>query len=121
LSGKYPMKTKLKTVSKVQLASIARAIVDAANPLKVILFGSQSRGTADEDSDIDLMVIGEKPKDKPWSRRKAVGDIRRSLPASDIPIDILFYTPDEVLRWKETTNHVVRQAFNEGDVLYERS
>lgn len=114
------MKTKPTTVTKRQLAAISKAIVDVANPLLVILFGSQSRGTANNNSDIDLLVIGERPANKPWSRRKAVGDIRRSLPASNIPVDILFYTPDEVLRWKDTTNHVVRQAFNEGDVLYER-
>jgi uncharacterized protein len=114
------MKTKLTTVTKGQLAAISKAIVDVANPLLVILFGSQSRGTANNNSDIDLLVIGERPTNKPWSRRKAVGDIRRSLPTSSIPVDILFYTPDEVQRWKDTTNHVVRQAFNEGDVLYER-
>jgi len=114
------MKTKLTTVTKGQLATISKAIVEAANPLLVILFGSQSRGTANSDSDIDLLVVGERPTDKPWSRRKTVGDIRRSLPRLNIPVDILFYTPDEVLRWKDTTNHVVRQAFDEGDVLYER-
>lgn len=114
------MKTKLTTVTKSQLAAISKAIVDVSHPLKVILFGSQSRGTANDNSDIDLLVIGDRPENKPWSRRKTVGNIRRSLPASNIPIDILFYTPEEVLRWKDTTNHVVRQAFHEGDVLYER-
>jgi len=114
------MEARRTTVTKAQLAAISKSIVEVANPLLVILFGSQSRGTANSNSDIDLLVIGERPVNKPWSRRKAVGDIRRSLPTSNIPVDILFYTPDEVLRWKDTTNHVVRQAFNEGDVLYER-
>ncbi len=114
------MKTNLTTVTKGQLATISKAIVEVANPLLVILFGSQSRGTANNNSDIDLLIVGERPANKPWSRRKAVGVIRRSLPALSVPVDILFYTPDEVRRWKDTTNHVVRRAFNEGDVLYER-
>ena len=110
----------MKTVTNEQLGKIAKAIVNTANPLRVILFGSQSRGTANGNSDIDLLVIGERPANEPWSRRREVGNIRRSLPSLDIPVDILFYTPDEVLRWKDTTNHVVREAFAEGDVLYER-
>lgn len=108
------------TVTKDQLGSIAKAIVGVANPMLVILFGSQSRGTAGKNSDIDLLVVGERPTNKIWSRRRAVGDIRRSLPSMNIPVDILFYTPEEMLRWKDTTNHVIRKALTEGDVLYER-
>lgn len=92
-----------------------------ADPLLVILMGSRSRGTENEDSDIDLLVIGERPMDKTWSRRRAVGDIRRSLPKMDIPVDILFFTPEEVSHWRDATNHVIHRALNEGAVLYERS
>ena len=110
----------MATVTSEQIGKIAKAIVVAANPLLVILFGSQSRGTADNGSDIDLLIVGERPANGSWSRRREVGNIRRSLPSLNIPIDILFYTPDEVRRWKDTTNHVVHEAFTEGDVIYER-
>jgi predicted nucleotidyltransferase len=39
------------------LPEILRRIVDAYQPLQVYLFGSEARGDADEDSDIDLAVI----------------------------------------------------------------
>ena len=49
----------MATVTKDQLGKIAKAIVSIANPYLVIMFGSQSRGTANINSDIDLLVIGD--------------------------------------------------------------
>ena len=40
---------------------ITRRIVAAANPVKVILFGSQARGAAYAGSDLDLLVIERDP------------------------------------------------------------
>jgi predicted nucleotidyltransferase len=39
------------------LPEILRRIVDAYRPIEVYLFGSEARGDAGEDSDIDLAVI----------------------------------------------------------------
>jgi predicted nucleotidyltransferase len=111
----------MKTVSRDQLAAIADAIRRVANPRLVILFGSQARGTANEHSDIDLLIVGDRPLGEAWSRRREIGRIRRNLPPTRIPIDILFFTPEEVRRWRDTTNHVISEAFQEGEVLYERS
>ena len=108
------------TVSSDTLASLAERIVDLANPHRVILFGSQARGTANEHSDIDLLIIGDRSSGEAWSRRREIGRIRRGLPLSLVPIDILFFTPDEVEKWRYTTNHVVSQALREGKILYER-
>ncbi len=35
-------------------------------------------------------------------------------------MDILVYTPDEIEKWRETTNHIVTEALESGKVLYER-
>jgi len=108
------------TVSNDQLASLAERIIDLANPRQVILFGSQARGTAKEDSDIDLLIIGDRSSGETWSRRREIGRIRRGLPLIGVPIDILFFTPQEVEKWRNTTNHVVSEALREGRVIYER-
>ena len=39
------------------LPEILRRVVDAYRPMQVYLFGSEARGDAGEDSDIDLAVI----------------------------------------------------------------
>ena len=108
------------TVSTDQLASLAERIIDLANPRQVILFGSQARGTARENLDIDLLIIADRSSDAKWSRRREIGRIRPGLPFLGVPIDILFFTPDEVDKWRDTTNHVVSEALREGKVIYER-
>jgi len=108
------------TVSNDQLASLADRIIRLVNPRQVILFGSQARGTAKEGSDIDLLIVGDRSTEETWSRRREIGRIRRNLPFMGVPIDILLFTPEEVERWRHTTNHVVSEALREGKVLYER-
>ena len=103
-----------------QLSSLADKIVDVVQPLQVILFGSQARGTAGEDSDVDLLIVGERPVKGTWSRRREISRIRRALPLVGRPIDILLFTPDDIEKWRHTTNHVVSEALREGKVLYER-
>ena len=41
------------------LEAAVQAIVEAADPEAVILFGSFAEGTADEESDVDLLVVAE--------------------------------------------------------------
>jgi predicted nucleotidyltransferase len=48
-------------LTETDLQEITRRIVAAANPVKVILFGSQARGTAHPGSDLDLLVIESGP------------------------------------------------------------
>jgi predicted nucleotidyltransferase len=107
-------------VSNEQLSILADRIVELVRPRRVILFGSQARGTAGEGSDIDLLIIGERPPGRAWSRRREIVRVRRALPLVGQPIDILVYTPEEVEKWRHTTNHVVSYALREGTVLYER-
>jgi predicted nucleotidyltransferase len=108
------------TISNDELASIADRIIDLANPRRVILFGSQARGTATEGSDIDLLIIGDRSTEQKWNRRREIGRIRRGLSFMRTPIDILLFTPDEIEKWRDTTNHVVSEALREGKVIYER-
>ena len=94
---------------------IVRRIVKAIRPHKIILFGSQARGEARSDSDIDLLVIANSVQPR----------YRRAAPLygilSDIlaPMDILVYSPEEVNEWSEVRQAFVTTAIREGKVLYE--
>jgi predicted nucleotidyltransferase len=105
--------------SKV-VESLRDAVLRRVDPLLIILFGSQAKGTAHSGSDIDLLVIDDRPFSPIRSRRRIIGDIRRSIPANDHPIDVLVFDASELRRWRETTNHVIARALREGVVLYER-
>ena len=91
-------------------------IVEGFRPERVVLFGSHSRGTATEWSDVDLLVILPKVIDK----RDTAVEIRRAL--GDLPVckDIVVATPEEVARRGHLAGTVLRSALREGRVVYER-
>lgn len=98
------------------LQIILDRIVARFHPRRVILFGSQARGTATERSDIDLLVVFDHVTDK---RRKAV-ELRRAV--GDLPMakDFVVTTPDEIARRGNMAGSVLRGALRDGRVLYER-
>ncbi len=51
-------------LSGEQIQQAVERLVAAANPSKVILYGSYARGDATEDSDLDLMVIEQEVSNK---------------------------------------------------------
>jgi len=55
------------------LNEVVGRIVSAADPERIVLFGSQAEGTAGKDSDLDILVLMR--SDRPRARR-AVGVCR---------------------------------------------
>ena len=60
-------------------------------PDLMIVFGSVAGGTANKDSDLDLVLVKESDENRLIRSAKA----RRVLEDSKIPIDIIVYTPEE--------------------------
>ncbi len=77
---------------------------------EMILFGSQVSGTADEDSDVDLIVVGDEFKDKSPLKRPFELYMEWTM---DYPVDFLCYTPEE-FEEKRNEISIVRHALNEG-------
>ncbi len=101
-----------------EIALIRDRIVQLYRPDKIILFGSRSRGDADEHSDIDLLVICDREKHLPRCKRGL--EVRLQLSEFKTPKDILFYTHEDVERWKSVPQAFINTVLREGDVLYER-
>ena len=98
------------------LKEIARRIRAAIEPERIVLFGSRARGEANEDSDFDLLVVGD--SEEPRYRRAApLYTLLADLPAE---VEVTVYTPDEVKEWSEVPQAFVTTAIREGKVLYER-
>ena len=96
------------------ISIMTERIVREFDPLQIIIFGSQVRGDADRDSDIDLLVVFAELTDK----RKTAIDIGHAL--SDVPVakDILVSTPEELERSRTRIGSVLRYAQQEGKVLW---
>ena len=107
-------------VDEALLQRMTTAIVDEADPERVILFGSRARGDAGPDSDVDLIVIEAEPFGPDRDRRAEAVRLWRALSGIEVAADILVYSRDEVDYWRDSLNHVLARALREGRVLYER-
>ena len=99
------------------LPVMVERIVRNFEPERIILFGSQARGDARPDSDVDLIVV---MGDEATDRRRMAVDIRVSLADVLVPMDILVATPGDLARRGQVNGSVLRPALVEGRVLYER-
>ena len=97
------------------LKKISEQLISEFHPQRIILFGSQARGTADERSDVDILVItpinGE--------RRDLMVEMNRALDALNSAFDIVILTLEEFERDRFIPGTVARYASQEGKVIYE--
>ena len=105
-------------ITEEKIRNILEAIVRTYHPDKVIIFGSWARGEMGERSDLDLMVISDREKHLPRYKRGL--KTRLALPEPEVATDILFYTHEEVERWKEVRLSFVATVLREGKVVYEQ-
>jgi predicted nucleotidyltransferase len=56
-------------ITEKLLQELTDILVREAKPRKIILFGSQARGTARADSDLDFLIVKDGPFDAQRSRR----------------------------------------------------
>ena len=96
------------------LADIVKAVVRAAKPEKIVLFGSAARGEMGPDSDYDLLVI----KGGKFNRRRLLTIIYDQLSDTDVGVDVVLATPVEVERYRGSHCMVICPAMREGKVIY---
>ena len=88
-------------------------IVEQFRPERTILFGSHANGTADDGSNVDLLVVADTRQPPP---RQAVA-IYLAIP-HDVPVDILVRTPDQVAA-RNPRDLILRTILAEGTTVYE--
>ena len=106
----------MNEVDDTLLTEITRRIVAVSDPQQIILFGSQARGNARHDSDLDILVV----KDEVESLRAEAARIYRALAGLSTPVDVVVARSDYVRRHRDVVGTIVRPALREGRVIYAR-
>ena len=90
-------------------------IVREFRPEMIIVFGSVTKGTADEYSDLDLLVVMDTHLEY-HARASAIYRVVYRIP---IPKDIIVLTPEEFESEKENPLSFVSEIVRTGRVFYE--
>ncbi len=104
-------------ISDSTIKSITRRLVKRFHPERIILFGSQARGTADEHSDVDILVVCPVS----GSRRAMMVEMDRAMRGLNIARDIMVLSPREFESNRFIPGTVARSAWQQGRMLYEKT
>lgn len=101
-------------VSMKEMQAVTRRIAREFRPDRVILFGSHARGTAGEDSDVDLLVV------MPFRGKPTAKSVEIHLKVRPpFPVDLLVRTPQAVRKRIRMGDWFMEDILEEGKVLYE--
>jgi predicted nucleotidyltransferase len=97
------------------LQQIVNRIVAAAQPSRVILFGSYGRGDAADESDLDLIVV-QRHVD---NRGEEMVRLRGAVGHIGVGVDVLVYSEAEVEERRDWCTSPIYWALREGRTLYD--
>lgn len=93
---------------------LVAGIVENVHPLRILLFGSATRGELAAGSDIDLLVV----MPDGTHRRRTAQHLYRRLHGIGTPFDILVATPRDLDRHKDNIGLIYRTILLEGREVY---
>jgi len=96
-----------------------------ADPYRVVLFGSYAKGTADENSDIDMVVILDsndvaKTYEERLNKKLYINRLVRKINYK-VALDILVYSKEEYRIIKNYGNYFIDEIENTGKIIYEKA
>lgn len=115
--GARASRLHLSAQAEQWLPVMKRRIVRGFHPERIILFGSQARGEARPDSDVDVIVVMAEAPDP----RAIARDINAALRGIPLSTDVLVTTPEQLVEDADLIGTVFRPAVREGVTIYAHS
>ncbi|MBI4745219.1 MAG: nucleotidyltransferase domain-containing protein [Deltaproteobacteria bacterium] len=122
--GYYENQTLVRKVHMAAMKSIFNNIKNSLENsnltfslLGAVVFGSSARGEATPHSDIDILIVAEGINPKRHKRGEEILQIKKIL--HPVPLDILLFSPDEVVSNFENHNPLFLDIAEEGVVLFD--
>ena len=115
MTGKVYQAKKSQGKHDSNALAVGQAVLLDTAAEDVILFGSRARGDYHKDSDVDLLLVhpnwqDSEIRDKAWcSATKA-----KALYGMFVPVDFVWFTPEEFDRMRRSINSVAAIATEEG-------
>jgi uncharacterized protein len=103
-------------IDNLIISELVNKIAKGINPDKIYLFGSYAKGEANEDSDLDFLII----KDTHEPRHKRSVEVQRLLIGTKIPADIIVYTNQEFEKEKHNNLSFINSVIQGAQLMYER-
>ncbi|MCK5848531.1 MAG: nucleotidyltransferase domain-containing protein [Caldisericia bacterium] len=107
----------------VQETEIRTIILNVLNSMsvnvsRIVLFGSQARQDANENSDWDLLIVVNQALTKK-DRKDIYCRVKRALVSLMIPTDVLIRSESEVKSTSQLPRNITTVALKEGICIYE--
>jgi len=99
-----------------QITYTIQTIISGYAPEKIIIFGSYATNDANENSDLDLLII--KKTHEPFYHR--LRQVRKLFNKQLLPLDLFVFSPEEFEENKNKINHIANIALKKGVVAYEK-
>lgn len=114
----HERQVNVEKISLDLIIAMSQRIVDNFKPQKVIVFGSWARGDANNNSDVDLLVVIDCDKAEYINQMAAIRKVLRDF---KVPKDIIVANQETLKKYGEVPGYIYQSALQEGRVLYEQS
>lgn len=98
---------------QAELDALVASIVKAVDPERIILFGSGARGTMNDESDLDLLVVKDRCRPRGTTTK-----ILDAAPWGRWPLHVIVVWPEDLVRYRSSPWHVIPRVLRDGRTLY---
>jgi predicted nucleotidyltransferase len=112
----HPLWYSRSMIDEHDIGRVAISLGTAVNASQVVLFGSYARGEANEQSDVDFLIIAESELPR-FKRSRELYKLLRPYPFA---MDLVVYTPREIERGMQSPVSFVSTVLQEGKAVYVR-